>query len=128
MTTNQKIVVAIILGILVLSLGIRKVLYDKHQAEAHQALDQQEARIDSLQNLLDSNVVANEILQEQFTTLQLSMQNMRTEIEQDKQTLIKLKTKRNEKTAAVSKYSSDDIIRFLSTRYKSDSTDSTSTK
>lgn len=122
MTTNQKIVVVVILSILVLSLGIRKVMHDNQQAKADKTTKDQQMVIDSLSNALDSSMAVNKSLEDEITAVHYSMEQLNATIEQDKQTISNLKKRRNEKTAAVSNYSSDDIIKFLTDRYKQDST------
>lgn len=122
MTTNQKIVVVVILSILVLSLGIRKVMHDNQQAKADKTAKDQQMVIDSLSNALDSSMAVNKSLEDEITAVHYSMEQLNATIEQDKQTISNLKKRRNEKTAAVSNYSSNDIIKFLTDRYKQDST------
>lgn len=122
MTTNQKIVVVVILSILVLSLGIRKVMHDNQQAKADKTTKDQQMVIDSLSNALDSSMAVNKSLEDEITAVHYSMEQLNATIEQDKQTISNLKKRRNEKTAAVSNYSSNDIIKFLTDRYKQDST------
>ena len=122
MTTKQKIVVAVILGILVLSVAIRKVMYNNHQAQAHKTAQEQQVAIDSLKNVLDSTAKVNKTMEADLVALSKSIEELNTTIEQDKLTISNLKKKRNEKAAAVSKYSSNDIIEFLTNRYKQDTT------
>jgi len=122
MTTNQKIVVVVILSILVLSLGIRKVMHDNQQAKADKTAQDQQMVIDSLNNALDSSIAVTKSLEDEITAVHYSMEQLNATIEQDKQTISNLKKRRNEKTAAVSNYSSNDIIKFLTDRYKQDST------
>lgn len=122
MTTNQKIVVVVILGILILSLGVRKVLFDENETKLNNAVQNQQAMIDSLKSVLDSSAAVNKSLEDEITAMQYGMEQLNATIEQDKQIISNLKKRRNEKTAAVSNYSSNDIIKFLTDRYKQDTT------
>ncbi len=123
MTTNQKVIVAVILGVLVLSLYIKRNMFQsqKHTVQA------QEATIDSLKTELDSINAVNKALEDDVAALQYSMHQLDTVIKENEQQISNLKKRKHEKTAAVSKYSSNELIEFLSKRYKPSTTDSTST-
>ncbi len=122
MTTNQKVIVAVILGVLVLSLYIKRNMFQsqKHTVQA------QKATIDSLKTELDSVNAVNKALEDDVAALQYSMHQLDTVIKENEQQISNLKKRKHEKTAAVSKYSSNELIEFLSKRYKSSTTDSTS--
>jgi predicted RNase H-like nuclease (RuvC/YqgF family) len=124
MTTNQKVIVAIILGILVASLYIRRELSRKQR----ETVQTQEVIIDSLKTSIDSMAIVNKELEEQLLDIQYKTAALNLLIEENEQQISNLKKRKHEKATAVSKYSSNELIEFLSKRYSSDQTDSTSTK
>jgi len=123
MTTNQKMIVAVILAILVFSLYIRRDLFRKQT----KTVQTQEATIDSLKTELDSVNAVNKALEDDVAALQYSMHQLDTVIKENETQISNLKKRKHEKVTAVSKHSSNELIEFLSKRYKPSTTDSTST-
>ena len=74
--------------------------------------------VDSLKNLIADQVAVQQSYDMQISQLNDSIVVLNTIIEKNKLTINQIKARKNEKVAAVSKYSSIDITKFLSNRYK----------
>jgi len=74
--------------------------------------------IDSLKTLIGSQETIRQNYDMQISQLNDSIYQLNAIIAQNQLTINKIKTRRNEKSTAVSKFSSDDITKFLSNRYK----------
>ncbi len=74
--------------------------------------------VDSLKNLIADQVAVQQSYDMQISQLNDSIVVLNTIIEKNQLTINQIKARKNEKVAAVSKYSSLDITKFLSDRYK----------
>ncbi len=74
--------------------------------------------VDSLKSLIADQVAVQQSYDMQISQLNDSIVVLNTIIEKNKLTINQIKARKNEKVAAVSKYSSLDITKFLSDRYK----------
>lgn len=74
--------------------------------------------VDSLKTLIANQEAIRQNYDVQITQLNDSIVVLNTIIEKNKLTINQIKARKNEKTIAVSKYSSIDITKFLSNRYK----------
>lgn len=74
--------------------------------------------IDSLKSLIADQVAVQQGYDMQIRELNDSIIVLNGIIEKNTLTINQIKQRRNEKVTAVSKFSSDDITKFLSTRYK----------
>lgn len=74
--------------------------------------------VDSLKSLIADQVAVQQSYDMQISELNDSIIVLNDIIEKNKLTINQIKARRNEKVTAVSKFSSDDITKFLSNRYK----------
>lgn len=74
--------------------------------------------VDSLKNLIADQVAVQQHYDMQIKELNDSIYVLNAVIAQNNLTINQIKAKRNEKVTAVSKFSSLDITKFLSDRYK----------
>lgn len=74
--------------------------------------------VDSLKTLIANQESIRQNYDMQINQLNDSIVVLNTIIEKNKLTINQIKQRKNEKVAAVSKYSSIDITKFLSNRYK----------
>jgi hypothetical protein len=74
--------------------------------------------VDSLKSLIADQVAVQQSYDMQISQLNDSIVVLNTIIEKNKLTINQIKARKNEKVAAISKYSSLDITKFLSDRYK----------
>jgi TolA-binding protein len=74
--------------------------------------------VDSLKSLIADQVAVQQSYDMQISQLNDSIVVLNEVIRKNELSLTKIKTRRNEKVTAVSKFSSLDITKFLSERYK----------
>jgi hypothetical protein len=74
--------------------------------------------VDSLKSLIADQVAVQQSYDMQISQLNDSIMILNEVIRKNELSLTKIKTRRNEKVTAVSKFSSLDITKFLSERYK----------
>jgi len=74
--------------------------------------------VDSLKSLIADQVAVQQSYDMKISALNDSIYMLNAIIAQNKLTINQIKARRNEKVTAVSKFSSDDITKFLSNRYK----------
>lgn len=74
--------------------------------------------VDSLKSLIADQVAVQQSYDMQISQLNDSIVVLNTIIEKNQLTINQIKARKNEKVAAVSKFSSLDITKFLSDRYK----------
>jgi TolA-binding protein len=74
--------------------------------------------VDSLKSLIADQVAVQQSYDMQISQLNDSIMILNEVIRKNELSLTKIKARKNEKVAAISKYSSLDITKFLSDRYK----------
>lgn len=74
--------------------------------------------VDSLKSLIADQIAVQQSYDMQISQLNDSIMILNEVIRKNELSLTKIKTRKNEKVTAVSKFSSDDITKFLSNRYK----------
>ena len=123
MQIDYKLVVVLLVAILCF-IWFRK----DHKAteELSTQIEQNDARIDSLNTVLNAYDLDRRTLNIQITTLNDSITVLNALLASNELQINELKRKRNEKVNAVNKYASNDILKFLTNRYYG-SKDSTST-
>lgn len=123
MQIDYKLVVVCLIAILCF-IWFRKD--HKANEQLNDQIEQNDARIDSLQATLGAYELDRHSLNIQINTLNDSIEVLNALLASNELQINELKRKRNEKINAASKYASNDILKFLTNRYYG-SKDSTTT-
>ncbi len=108
------VVVLLIVGLVTWQVGCNKPKVHK-EPKTDAAYNK---TVDSLKSLIADQIAVQQSYDMQISQLNDSIMILNEVIRKNELSLTKIKTRKNEKVIAVSKFSSDDITKFLSNRYK----------
>jgi TolA-binding protein len=117
MTYKNLIVIAVLLiiGLVTWQIGCNSKPQVPKEPKSTDAYNK---TVDSLKSLIADQVAVQQSYDMQISQLNDSIVVLNEVIRKNELSLTKIKARKNEKIAAVSKYSSLDITKFLSDRYK----------